>query len=68
MSCNLESKYLAIPFKNFFIFLDVIPSRRSVDDSAGKLIGLSNGVGLESRKTENHEYIEQIKTNLGLFL
>ena len=68
MSCNLESKYLAIPFRKFFTKLRVIPQRSSVDDAVGRLIRLSNSVGEQGRAVNNHEDIEAIKNSLGLRL
>ena len=45
LSCQLESKYLAIPFSDFFGNMNIIPKRDNIRKAAEDLIQLSNASG-----------------------
>ena len=68
MACNLESKYLAIPFRKLFVGLRWLPKGSDVNDAVGRLIRLSNSTGETGRGVSNHEDIEEIKNLLSIRL
>jgi len=68
LSCQLESKYLAIPFNDFFGAINIIPTRNDIRESAKYLILLSNATGKQGYETKNADAIEKLKKYLGIIL
>jgi len=68
MSCNLESKYLAIPCRWFFTLSGVIPRSKNLADAAKRLIRLSNARDDAELLSKYGEDIEEIKKLLKLKL
>jgi len=68
LSCQLESKYLAIPFRDFFGFINAIPKRNNIKKATEYLILLSNAGGKPKYEVKNYETIEKLKKSLGIYL
>lgn len=66
LSCNLESKYLMIPFNSLFVFFGLIPIKNKVYESSKLLISLSNAGGRSGSEIRNDQDIDKIKEYLNL--
>ncbi len=68
LSCQLESKYLAIPFNDFFGNVNIIPKRNNIRKAAEDLIQLSNASGRKGYEIKNIDAVDNLKKNLKLIL
>lgn len=68
LSCQLESKYLIIPFNNFFGYLNIIPNRNDIREASKYLILLSNATGKKGFEIKNANTIDKLKKHLGMIL
>ena len=68
LSCQLESKYLAVPFNNFLGSIKTIPKRSDIKEAVKYLILLSNATGKRGYETKNADTIEKLKKHLGIIL
>ncbi|MBI2326341.1 hypothetical protein HYU91_03055 [Candidatus Collierbacteria bacterium] len=68
LSCQLESKYLAIPWSYFFSILGLLIKREDVRESSVLLIRLSNSTGMKGDEIINSETIDKLKKRLKLIL
>ena len=68
MACNLESKYLMIPFRWVFTLIRIVPTKPNVRDATTRLIRLSNAGGDAGHEVANNDDVTQIKKVLGLEL
>lgn len=68
LSCQLESKYLAIPFCDFFGAINLIPKKKDIREAVRNLILLSNASGKKGYEVENAKTIEKLKKDLGIIL
>ncbi len=62
LSCQLESKYLIIPFNKW------LPMRRHIREAAKLLILLSNTSGKKGYETKNDDTIRKLKRELKIIL
>lgn len=68
LSCQLESKYLAIPWARFFGFLTFLPRRDDIREATSLLIRLSNTTGKQGDEIKNSETIDKLKQKLKIVL
>ena len=68
LSCQLESRYLAIPFNDFFGNIKVIPKRNNIKEAAEDLIQLSNASGKRGYEEKNANAVNNLKKNLKIVL
>lgn len=68
LSCQLESKYLIIPWSTLFSSLKIIPNRKNVREAASHLIRLANASGQHGYEAKNDETINKIKKLLKIYL
>ena len=66
LSCELESIYKQISFRQILSLLRFIPAHKLVSESAGKLIAISNAGGQAGNEVMNGEMIKDIRKNLNI--
>ena|SRR5258708_22301857 len=68
LSCQLESRYVIIPFNSFFGFIKLIPKKENIRDAAKYLIYLSNAGGRNGSITLNNDTLNKLKKCLNIEL
>lgn len=68
LSCQLESKYLLIPFSQVFSKFGFIPSRKNIKEATSMLILLSNAGGKQGNEIRNLDSVDKLKDALGISL
>jgi len=68
LSCQLESKYLAIPLDSFLSLLRIIPERKDIREAAKYLIILSNATGMQGYEVKNADAIDKLKKQKNIVL
>lgn len=68
LSCQLESRYLVIPFNDFWGLIKLIPKRKDVREATYCLNQLSNAGGMHGYELKNVDAIEKLKNHLGIVL
>lgn len=68
LSCQLESRYVIIPFNKLFGFLGLIPEKVNIRKAAQDLIFLSNAGGKAGQIEKNYQAIEDLKICLKIEL
>lgn len=68
LSCQLESKYLIIPWSTLFSSLKIIPNRTNIREAASHLIRLANASGQQGYEDKNGETINKLKKLLKIYL
>ncbi|MEK9178705.1 MAG: hypothetical protein AAB801_02910 [Patescibacteria group bacterium] len=68
LSCNLEARYLVIPFRKPLSFIGAIPKNEDIKEASQQLIFLSNAGGEEGGGVKNAEAIDKIKKSLKIEL
>jgi len=68
LSCQLEAKYLIIPWSQLFSYLKIIPERDNIRKAATELIRLSNATGNKGFEDKNYNAIEKLKKLLKIYL
>lgn len=68
LSCQLESKYLAIPWSSLFSLFGLLIKREDVKIASSLLILLSNTTGKKGEEIKNSDTIDKLKKHLKLLL
>lgn len=66
LSCQLETKYIQIPFKKKLSYFKIIPSEKNVKQANSILIFLSNNGGKQGEEIKNSDKIDELKLLLKL--
>ena len=66
LSCELESNYKQIPFRDFFANIRLIPSKSSVSESAKELIRISNTAARTDYIDRLFDSVKIVRKNLNI--
>ena len=66
LSCELESKYKQIPFRDFFANIRLLPTKINISESARGLIFISNACARNEFIDKNFETVSKIRKNLNI--
>jgi len=68
LSCNLESKYLLVPFNSVFSLLGILPRKEDINKASRLLMSLSNAGGKKGYEERNDKAIKRLKKVLQINL
>lgn len=66
LACDLERKYLLVPFLKVMIATKIVPSTDKIIEARGQLFFLSYSIHKGGKSSENHNALNKIFTLLGI--
>lgn len=66
LACDLERRYLAVPFRHMAAAFRAIPREATISDAKGNILLISSSLGKAGRTDENHIALGEVFKKLGI--